>query len=261
MGSKNGPHPLAAGWSVLASRRLRPPRPQGSGKWQHDALRPVLDALREGGVEGLVSAGDELEAYRTSLLAADPDALSRDEALAYWLNLYNTGALAVAITAVRRGATSVFRVPGALATKSIIVAGERLSIEGVEHGKIRRFGDPRIHAALVCGALSCPTLRAEPYEGEKVDHQLDDQMRVFLGGGGAVVDRAAGALHLSRIFMWYGRDFTHPHRMPTLLPGRRRKVAAALTRWMADDDAGWVRHSRPRIGYQAYDFGLGCAVR
>jgi hypothetical protein len=57
---------------------------------------------------------------------------------------------------------SVLRMPGAFSAPFVTVAGERLSLDAIEHAKIRRFADPRIHAALVCGSVSCPTLRPPP---------------------------------------------------------------------------------------------------
>ena len=89
--------------------------------------------------------------------------------------------------------------------------------EEIEHAKIRRFRDPRIHAALVCGSVSCPTLRREPFSGAGIDAQLEAQMRSFLEHGGAVADRPSNALSLSRVMLWYGGDFTRPNRMPTNL--------------------------------------------
>ena len=53
--------------------------------------------------------------------------------------------------------------PGAFDAPWAMVGGESLSLNDIEHGKIRRFRDPRIHAALVCGSVSCPTLRYEPF--------------------------------------------------------------------------------------------------
>ena len=49
----------------------------------------------------------------------------------------------------------------------------RGDLDDIEHGKVRRFGDPRIHSALVCGSVSCPTLRFEPYEGDRLDASAD----------------------------------------------------------------------------------------
>lgn len=107
--------------------------------------------------------------------------------------------------------------------------------------------------------MSCPTLRLEPYGGD-VDAQLDGQMRSFLASGGASVDRDAGVLRLSRVFLWYGRDLVAPHRMPTILPARRRAIANAVAAWLPPRDADWVWTARPKISFFDYDWDLACSI-
>jgi hypothetical protein len=189
----------------------------------------------------------------------DPDALSADGSLSFWLNLYNAGALALASDAISEGVSTVLRLPGAFDTPWAMVGGEALSLNDIEHGKIRRFKDPRIHAALVCASVSCPSLRYEPF-GEQLDNQLDEQMRSFLAHGGAVADRDAKTLRLSRIFLWYGGDFVRPGRMPTWIPARRRDLARSVAQWLPGEDASWVVASSPSVEYATYDWGLACAI-
>ena len=180
MSTPDGPNPLRVAWSILRSRRRRVPRPSGSATFDHGALRPILEQLERNGVPALVSMRGAIRDYRNQLTSVDPDTLTRSEALAYWLNLYNAGALDAAGEAFERSELSVLRVPGVFERTWATVDGEPLSLDDVEHGKIRRFGDPRIHGALVCGSASCPTLRYEPYGGADIGGQLDDQMRAFL---------------------------------------------------------------------------------
>ena len=106
--------------------------------------------------------------------------------------------------------------------------------------------------------MSCPTLRAEPYEGDKLDSQLDDQMRMFLAAGGAV--RHDGKLSLSRVFLWYGADFVRPDRMPTWVPASRKAVGRAAVGWLGSEAAEWYERTEPRVVFQSYDWGVGCAV-
>lgn len=200
-----------------------------------------------------------LARFRYRMEEVDPDSLSADGALAFWLNLYNAGALALAADAISAGASTVLRIPGAFDAPWAMVGGEALSLNDIEHGKIRRFKDPRIHAALVCGSVSCPSLRYEPF-GEDLGVQLDEQMRSFLSGGGARVDRETGALELSRVFLWYGGDFVRPGRMPTWVPARRSDLARSIAQWLPDEDASWVVASSPTVAYSAYDWGLACSV-
>jgi hypothetical protein len=254
------PNPIRVAWSIFRAQRKRRPAPGGNNEVDHGGFAPILERLRTDGVAALADVRSELNAYRSFLEAVHPDTLTRDGAKAYWLNLYNAGALDLAAETAAVDAASVLRVPGGFSRPWATVAGEALSLDAIEHGKIRRFGDPRIHGALVCGSASCPTLRFEPYRGADVDRQLGDQMRTFLAAGGAVPDRAAGVLRLSRIFLWYGGDFTRPHRMPTWLPARKPMLADALGRWLSDDVVAWVATTGPRVEFLRYDWGLACSV-
>lgn len=253
------PNPIQVGTAILKARRTNRPMPTGTGVLDHDDLAAVLGKLEQQGIASLPDNRTALLSYRDRLAGIDPRTLTRDEALAYWLNLYNAGALALAADAVDADTGSVLRVPGAFNDTWAAVNGEALTLNDIEHGKIRRFGDPRIHAALVCGSVSCPTLRPEPYGGD-VDGQLGDQMRSFLASGGAAIDKDAGTLRLSRVFLWYGRDFVVPHRMPTILPSRRRSIADAIAAWLPPRDADWVWTTRPKIEFADYDWGLACSV-
>jgi hypothetical protein len=254
------PNVLRAGLSIFSALvKVRPPDASGFGSVNHDRFAAVLEFLHGDVVRRLPDAVDVLDGYLTELESLQPEHLSRDEALAYWINMYNAAGLRLGAAAAREGAATVFGVPGAFTSPVVTVDGEALSLDQIEHGKIRRFGDPRIHAALVCGAMSCPTLRREPYTGD-VDRQLDQQMRQFLADGALRVVPADDGVVLSPIFSWFGRDFVAPHRMPTLLPARRRTVLAALAPWLDDETVGWIEKVEPSIRFSSYDWGLGCAI-
>jgi hypothetical protein len=140
------------------------------------------------------------------------------------------------------------------------IAGELLSLDDIEHGKIRRFRDPRVHSALVCGSASCPTLHAVPMHGPGLHERLETAMREFLAEGCAAVDRERGVLHLSRIFLWFAADFAHPQTMPSWRPTGRRSVALSLRPWLPVEDASWLESSHPQIRFRSYDWTLACRV-
>ncbi len=261
--STNGPNPISVGLSVVRSLLTRRrPRPEGDDPGPDaTALADVLAHLARRGVAGLPEMRERIAAYRIHAESIDPDRLDRDTALAYWLNLYNAGALDLAARAAADGDLTVLRVPGAFTDPWAEVAGEALSLTDMEHAKIRRFGDPRVHGALVCGSASCPTLRYEPYEGKALDGQLDDQLASFLAAGGAVVTGSGegATVRLSRVLLWYGADFVRPHRMPALLPASKSAVAHAVRRWLPQEareaiDAGG------RVEFQPYDWSLACSI-
>ena len=256
----SGPNPVAALVSMLRARRLRRPKPLGRGTVDHADLDPVLQAVADHGVPGLEPLAGRITAYIDRLGEIDPDSLTREEALAYWLNLYNAAALDLARRTFAAGDRTVLRTPGAFTAPVVRVAGESLSLDGIEHGKVRRFGDPRIHAALVCGSASCPTLRSSAFTGDGLAVALDEQMRAFLGTGGSATDREHGVLRLSRVFLWFGADFVRPHRMPSLLPVGKSRVRDAHVPWLPEEMQAWVRQTAPKVVFMDYDWELGCSV-
>jgi hypothetical protein len=86
---------------------------------------------------------------------------------------------------------------------------EKRSLDDVEHNMIRVwFERPRIHAAVVCAAVSCPPLRNEAFVADKLDWQLDDQMRQFLSDDQSnTIYISEDRVRLSSIFKWYAEDF------------------------------------------------------
>lgn len=248
----DSPNPISVLVSVVKAMRVSRPDPQGTQHVDHEELAKILRTLQAKGVAGLAGEADRIERYRQHLESIDPDTLDRDSALAFWLNLYNVGALALAAETAAAGRPTVLRVPGAFSRPWAEVNDERLSLSDIEHGKIRRFGDPRIHGALVCGSASCPTLRYEPYDGDTLETQMEAQMRSFLAGGGAVVE--GSTLLLSRIFLWYGPDFVKPHRMPSWLPVSKKALQHALAPWLDGEVTNLS------VGFQSYDWGLACTI-
>src|SRR5258708_7569308 len=88
--------------------------------------------------------------------------------------------------------------------------GQTITLNTLENGILRKdYAEPRIHFALVCAAKGCPPLRNEAYAGARLDEQLDDQAKIFLGTGSKNrVDANDRVVYLSPIFKWYGDDFT-----------------------------------------------------
>ena len=261
MATQQTPNPIAVAWSVLRAMRRRKPQPGGTGTVDHERFSPILDELKGSGVPALEALREDMTSYRKQLEQVDPDTLSPDEALAYWLNLYNLGALELAADAADQAEETVLRVPGGFSRPWATVAGEELSLEEIEHAKIRRFGDPRIHGALVCGSASCPTLRYEPYRGRDVQDQLDDQMASFFRHGGLQATRTDGVVFLSRLLLWHGSDFARPGRMPTWIPTTKKKVLRSIERWLDPDVLDWLSSERPKVRFQPYDWSLACTIR
>jgi len=159
----------------------------------------------------------EFPRYLQALAAARPDAMSREDRLAFWINVYNAYTIQlVNLHHERESIRNINMFMGVLKGKgpwkqTIVNAGGRtLSLEDVQIKVIRaEFKEPRVNMALVGGALSAPPLRVEAYEGSKLNAQLTDQTRVFLRERQTEnrLDLGNSILHLSPIFDWNRVDF------------------------------------------------------
>lgn len=178
-------------------------------RWSPDGHASAVDYA------GMQADRAALRRYLAALSAVRPEAFEAwpDKAqLAFLINAYNAWTVELILTgypdiASIKDLGSLLRSPWRKAF--IPLLGQTRSLDDIEHGLIRgsgRYRDPRIHFAVNCASIGCPALRPEAYVAERLDAQLDDQMRRFLS------DRSRnglsdGRLRVSPIFKWYREDF------------------------------------------------------
>lgn len=158
-----------------------------------------------------------LDGYLAYLSQKEPaSSSSKQEQLAYWINAYNAFTVKLILNHLDKKLVSIkdigskFQVPFVNTpwdVKFIKIGGKEMDLNNIEHGIIRKkFDDPRIHFALVCAAVSCPTLRAEAYTAAELNQQLDDQGVKFLNDPTKNSVQTTKA-SISKLFSWYGTDF------------------------------------------------------
>ncbi|MGH9395620.1 MAG: DUF547 domain-containing protein [Terriglobia bacterium] len=102
------------------------------------------------------------------------------------------------------------------------LGGEKVSLDQIE-SRLRQMRDPRIHAALVCAGRSCPPLRREAYVANRLNAQLNDNVREWLANKSLnEFYPKQGKAEISSIFKWYRQDF---ESYPGGLQGFLRKYA------------------------------------
>lgn len=191
------------------------------------------------------------------------EAWTREEQLAFWIDVYNACTIRLIldhypIASIR----SIGWLPGAAFRTRFVpmrsLEGKDLSLDDVEHRIIRpRFGDARVHFALVCASKGCPPLRSEAYRATDLDRQLDDQARLFINDptknryesretSGDVGDARLPVLRLSRIFEWYRQDFERA----------AGNVPEFVARYAARPMADVARRPDTRVEYLDYDWTL-----
>lgn len=138
-----------------------------------------------------------------------PDTLSGKDAMAFWINAYNLLTIDLIIRQNERD--SIKKIGGLLgnAWKDYhwTIGGKQYALDDIEHGILRKMGDPRIHMAINCASLSCPDLRAEAYTAEKLDAQLNEQVGLFLRNEEKGIRKTEDGIELSKIFDWFEEDF------------------------------------------------------
>ncbi len=190
---------------------------------QHNALFSMIlkDHVRQGRVRyAAIKKDARFSRYMQLLGRSKPNSIKgKNSQLAYWINIYNAFTLKLivdnyplkSIEELHSGPTAFAHLAGKTIWDKwhFKIDGRQYTLNQVEHKIIRpRYKDPRVHAALVCAANSCPPLRAEAYSGKHLDRQLNEQMRIWLRDRSKnYYDRKQNVLHLSKIFDWFEEDF------------------------------------------------------
>lgn len=207
--------------------------------YSDDPYAEVLDAAVVRGMVDYPAITGELDQRLDVYLDAvarfgpksNPEAFpTSEERLAYYLNAYNAIMIRLWLNSGAREADPNDSVQWLtwFTVNQWKIDNRTMSLDYLEQRLIRpTFEEARVHAALVCGAVDCPPLRDEPYVGERLDEQLDDQMLQWLhdpsNDGLRITDD--GRVYLSAIFGWYRDDFR-----PT------GGLAAAIEQYLNDSD-------------------------
>lgn len=205
---------------------------------EREALRRVLDTF-------------------SAVRAADFERWPSAQRMAFLINAYNAFTVELVLTrypdlASIKDLGSLFRSPWKIEFFSLL--GAKRHLDWLEHEQLRpKFSDPRIHAAVNCASMGCPALRPEAFTAARLEEQLEDGMRRFLG------DRTRnrvrdGRLEVNPIFKWYREDFEKGHQGFSRLEDVFARHAALLSD-RAEEQATLRARAMP-ITFLDYDWSL-----
>lgn len=206
------------------------------------------------------------------LQRVEVDGLSREEKLAFFINLHNMMAIHAILTwGYPVGALDRRKFLGDF---KYVVGGCTYSLSAIQNGILRGnqrppynlmkpfspkdkrfkvalpFPEPLVHFALVCGTRSGPALRC--YSPGNIDMELMEAGRDFLRNGGLLVDAEAKVASVSKILRWYSVDFGKnevevlKHAANSLEPAKTEELLELLA------------NTQLKVIYQPYDWGLNC---
>lgn len=217
-----------------------------------DHRHAELDAvLQQYVVKGMVDyaglkanrAGLDSYIAKTSAVSeSDFNSWSEAQQLAFLINVYN--AETVQLILDNYPVKSIRDIGNFISTaqdkKVVDLFGKATTLNYVEHDLLRtKYSEPRIHFAIVCAAISCPTLRSEAFVADKLEAQLADQAKDFFTDK-TKNEYRDGKLHLSKIFDWFEGDFTKSGK----------SIAEYVNPWFAEDV------SKADVKYKDYDWAL-----
>lgn len=223
---------------------------------------------------GLITERELLDSFVDTLASLSPsvyDDWSESDKIAFLINAYNGLTLLAVIdhypiepsgvSGLVFPDNSIRQIPGVWDEITFTIMGEPWTLDRIEHDTLRvDFDEPRIHLALVCAAMGCPPLRNEPYAGDRLDSQLDDQSNIFLSNSQKfTIDREKEVVSLSSIFKWFGEDFIPSYGTDDLFTDHNKEDRAVLNyivTHLGDADRSFLENKSYRIEYLPYDWTL-----
>lgn len=214
----------------------------------------------------MVKQKQEVKQYVSALEQVSPEALhtalySDDVKLAFWINIYN----AFIQIKLKEDSDAYANRSKFFKSRTIIIAGQKLSFDDIEHGILRSgkvkwslgyLNNPflskfiksaqvheldwRIHFALNCGAMSCPLV--EFYDAKDIRKQLENSTNLFLMFESAY-DSTTNEMKLPKLFRWFKGDFVGKKGIYNLLETREYIPVG----------------SKPKLVYTEYDWSLAPA--
>ncbi|WP_083206241.1 DUF547 domain-containing protein [Stappia indica] len=206
---------------IGAAALVRAPRAEAAEP-PHEAFTELLQRYVAAGGDGLnrvryarfrEEGRTALDRYIESLAGVAASRLPRDEAFAYWVNLYNAVTLQVVLAHYPVASIRDIDLGGGFFSRGpwrkdlVRVEGRDLSLDDIEHEILRkRWREPRVHYAVNCASIGCPNLARRAYRARDLERMLDEGARAFINHPRGVEAKAEG-LRVSRIYSWFDEDF------------------------------------------------------
>ena len=227
-----------------------------------DVLQTYVDDQGLVDYTALQANREQLDQFNQSLGTVAPNTYanwSESEQIAFLINAYNAFTLQ-SIIDQEPLKDSIRDISGVWNRRKFTLAGEEKTLDNIEHDILRKdFNEPRIHAALVCAAISCPPLRNEPYLSATLDTQLDNQTVQFATSPhGFSIDSQDQKVYLSSIFKWYGQDFEPTYGTKDKFNGnaKQRAVLNYLNPVLDSASQNFLEQKDYQVKYLDYDWSL-----
>ncbi|RMF92018.1 MAG: DUF547 domain-containing protein [Candidatus Schekmanbacteria bacterium] len=269
---------LALIWLLISSTANVLGKNEEDRRFSYEDYSSIL--LRYVDIDGLVNYKQlkkehaKLDAFIDSIASLREDEFSKwddKEKIAFWINSYNALTLKVVIdnypikpsffASFLYPLNSIRQISGVWDKKRFKVMGKSMTLDEIENFHLRKeFNEPRIHFALVCASMGCPKLRNEPYEGKKLNLQLDNQIEQFLANKNKFrIDNHKKVIYISPIFKWFAEDFVKSysgHKVSSKYDEKEEAIINFISRYLDEEQSALLKNETYEIGYLDYDWSL-----
>lgn len=197
----------------------------------------------------------------------------REDKIAFWINAYNIQMLNIIIQnypieasrwlTIFYGPYSIRHIKGIWTDYKFMVMDEEFTLSEVERRFFRKtFDDPRVFLAIFQASLSGPPLRNEPYYGDKLEEQLEEQTKRFLSSpNGFRIARDEQTVYVSAIFQptWHGKDFISKFGTDKKFKDQQpatRAVLNFISNYIPEQDVSFLEVGNYSVKHIKYDWTL-----
>ncbi len=234
-----------AAWDALLKKHVKWLQDQKQSRVAYAGFKADAAALKQ--VTDALSAVSQ----------AEFNAFSKPQQMAFLINAYNAFTVALILTDYPK--LKSIKDLGSLLQSAwkkpfFMLLGQQRHLDWIEHEQLRpNYAEPRIHVAVNCASIGCPALPPEAFSADRLDAQLEDGMRRFLGD--PTRNRYHnGKLEVSQIFKWFREDFEKGHQGFATLPDVFARYAAQLA--AAPEGQAALRAKTVAVNYLDYDWAL-----
>ena len=213
----------------------------------------------------LLGAGRLLENIHPAVVMS----LNPNERIAFWINTYNTCILKLIVDnypiqakwyMILYPSNSIMQIPGAWDKIFFRIMGLEYNLKEIRNDLLlARFKDPRICFALTDAARGGAILRNEPFLPDKLDKQLDDQVRRFLSSmHGFRMETQNNTLYLSNVFVMNKNAFLNSEYAEILRFRTRKSDERAwlnfIYSFLPSEEAAWLETNGSNAVIRFIDF-------
>lgn len=212
--------------------------------------------------KGLLNNPKDLNQFILSLESIQKEEYNfwRDEdRIAFWLNVYN--ALSIKTIMDNYPISNLKKKQYLWKKKNFIIMGEKISLEEIKEDFLRKkYNEPKILMALCDGTKGSGILRYEPYTGNKLTQQLNQQTQIFLTHlNNFEIVLNDSQIYISPLFKKYGKDFIKNYATDKKYNGLKepeRAVMNFIEQYLPPDKRNYLYAKIFYVDFNEYNWDL-----